>query len=118
MVDVGALILKHMLDLYNLGTHLFTRLFMSYAESNPRVAAAIQALGSAFNMLVGVTVLYVILKLFQRLEKVILALIILGWVGFALLVAGLLNPHTAAQVAQLIEKAAQVANSTLAAGPR
>ena len=113
MVDIGALILKYMLDLYNLGTNIFTKLLMSYAQSNPRVAVAIQALGSAFNMLVSVTVLYIILKLFSKLEKVILVLIIIGWIGFALLLAGLLNPHTAAQVAQLIEKAVSSINATM-----
>ena len=113
MVDIGALILKHMLDLYNLGTHILTSILMSYAKSNPRVATAIQALGSAFNMLIGVTVLYVVLKLFSKLEKLILALIIIGWVGFALILVGLLNPHTASQVAQLIEKATAAVNATL-----
>ena len=113
MVDIGALILHRMLELYNLGTHLLTKLLLSYAQSNPRVAQAIQALGSAFNMLIGVTVLYIVMKLFSKFEKVILALIIIGWIGFALILAGLLNPHTAAQVAQLVEKAANVANATL-----
>jgi len=117
-MDIGALILKHLLDLYNLGTNLFTRLMLNYAQSNPKVYAAIQALGSAFNMLVGITVLYIIMKLFSKLEKLILAAIIVGWAIFALLVVGLLNPHTAQQVAALIEKTVATINQTLTTTPK
>jgi len=112
-LDIGALIIKYILDLYNLGTNLVTRVLMSYAQNNPQVQAAIQALGSAFNMLVGVTVLYIILKLFSKIEKVILVLIIIGWIVFGLIAAGLMNPHTAQQVAALIEKAVSSINASL-----
>ncbi len=111
-MDIGAVIIKQLLDLYNLGTNLLMQALMSYAQQNPRVMTAIQALGSAFNMLVGVTVLYILLKIFSRLEKVILVLIVIGWLVFGLLVAGLMNPSTAQQVASLLEKAVVAINTT------
>ncbi|NPA05406.1 MAG: hypothetical protein GXO09_04865 [Crenarchaeota archaeon] len=102
--DVFALILATLLKLYNWGSCLLHNLLSEYLSRFPQAEKTVEALGSAFNLLVNLTVFYILFKLFKRFDKIILIALIIGWSVFALVMLGALNPHTVAKISEMLNK--------------
>jgi len=101
------------MKVYMWGSTLFNELLKSYIEVYPQARRAIDALGNVFNLLANLTVFYVMLKLASKLEKFVLTLLLLGWGVFGLVLLGVLNPSTAAEISKIIEKGVEVVSRAL-----
>lgn len=111
--DIVAQLFYALMKLYTWGSTLFNELLRSYVEVYPQAQKAVDALGEVFNLLVNLTVLYVVLKLASKLEKFVLMLLLLGWGVFGLVLLGVLNPSMAAELSKIIEKSVEAVSKTL-----
>ncbi len=102
--DLFALILAALLRMYNWGSCLLQHLLREYLSNFPQAERTVEALGSAFNLLVNLTVFYILFKLFKKFDKIILIALVVGWSVFALVMLGALNPHTVAKVSEMLNK--------------
>jgi len=101
------------MKVYMWGSTLFNELLKSYVEVYPQARKAVDALGNVFNLLVNLTVFYIVLKLASKLEKFILTLLLLGWGVFGLVLLGALNPSMAAEISKIIEKSVEIVSRAL-----
>ncbi|HIP85311.1 MAG TPA: hypothetical protein EYH17_01550 [Pyrodictium sp.] len=111
--DIVVQLFYALMKVYMWGSTLFNELLKSYVEVYPQARKAVDALGNVFNLLVNLTVFYIVLKLASKLEKFILTLLLLGWGVFGLVLLGSLNPSMAAEISKIIEKSVEIVSRAL-----
>jgi len=111
--DIVVQLFYALMKVYMWGSTLFNELLKSYVEVYPQARKAVDALGNVFNLLVNLTVFYIVLKLASKLEKFILTLLLLGWGVFGLVLLGALNPSMAAEISKIIEKSVEIVSRAL-----
>lgn len=111
--DIVAQFFYALMKIYTWGSTLFHELLKSYVDVYPQAKRAVDALGEVFNLLVNLTVFYMVLKLASKFEKFVLMLLLLGWGVFGLVLLGALNPSMAAEISKIIEKGVEAVSKAL-----